>query len=262
MGIWGNDYSWGTPNSQVIKSGQQVRDDYSKAKSDYDSQIAQLQWQMQNIATPQENAQQVTAAHANSGAFDDFFKQQAAINPTWNTQGQQDWYKGEYARDVAPTILSGGNNAGDAAYINQFKDTLGTASSYDPAKIAEGFNSQIAGLQDAFKKTQSDYDGFLEGEKRQNSAYQDMSGGGYQGGFINEAYTNPFAGTPGADTGTTFGSLAANPGAASGLGQSTPNGIGATGQETGFGTFQGLGAPPKQLNAGWGGPFDQWKGWA
>lgn len=261
MSVWGNSFAWGTPNSQVIRSGQQVRDDWNAYDQNYQNQLAQLQWQLNNIATPEENAFNVTKAHTNSGAFDDFFKQQAAYNPTWNTKEQQDWYKGEYARDVSPTILSGGNNSSDAAYINRFKDTLGTASAYDPKQIASGITGQIDSLTSAWNKEKSVFDDYLAAEKRQNTAYQDMSGGGYQGGFLNESYTNPFGGTPGADTGTTFGSLAANPGAASGLGQSTPNGIGATGQETGFGSYQGLGAPPKQLTAGWGGPFDQWKGW-
>lgn len=262
MGVWGNDFSFGTPNSQVIRSGQQVRDDYATQEKNYQSEMARISAAIAAIQSKEDYANTQTQQYVNSGALDSFFADQAAINPIWSDPGKQAQYKQDYVASVAPTLAWGGNaDAASQKYVAA-SPQLSSVSSYSPDALRSGYEAEGKAAGDAFTKQKSEYDAYMEGEKRQTSAYQDMSGGGYQGGFINEAYANPFGGTPGADTSTTFGSLAANMGGASGLGQSTPNGIGAAGQETGFGTFQGVGAQPKQLNAGWGGPFDQWKGWS
>ena len=144
-------YSWGTPNSQVIRSGQQVRDDWNTYNNNYQSQMEALRYAMANIATPQENAFNQATQHANSGAFDQFFRDQAAINPIWNDAAQQDWYKQEYARDVGPTLLTGGADPWSAQYINKF-DGLKSAASYDPAKVAADYSGQMKSLTDAWTK--------------------------------------------------------------------------------------------------------------
>jgi hypothetical protein len=265
--------NFGSPprqSSQVVKSPQQVQEEFQAAQRAYEAQRAALEWQRQNIATPEEYAQQQTTAHANSGAFDEFFKQQAAYNPIWNTKEQQDWYRQEYARDVAPTILAGGNNDSDKAYISQFEGLNGVQE-YDPAKVASGIENQLAALTSDFQQQKSAFDAFTANQTRQQQAYNQQAGGGFAGGIIDASYPDPFSNQI---SGQSFGGLGGLGGIPSD--PSLPNvsmpwaqpwgtpGFGQPGQGNSVGAYSPTGNQQQngQQGSQWGGVFGAKNPWS
>ncbi len=264
--------NFGSPprqESQVVKSPQQVQEEFQAAQRAYEAQRAALEWQQQNIATPMEYAQQQTTAHANSGAFDEFFKQQATYNPIWNTQEQQDWYRQEYARDVAPTILSGGN-AYDTAYINQFEGLRGVQD-YDPTKVAAGIQGQLESLNSGFQKQKSAFDAFSANQTRQQQAYNQQAGGGFAGGIIDASYSDPFSSQISGQSTGGLGGLGGMPTDPSLPSVAMPwaqpwgtPGFGQPGQGNSVGAYSPTGSQPQGGTQGsqWGGVFGAKNPWS
>lgn len=257
--------------SQVVKSPTQMQDEWAAAQQAYQAEQARIAWEASQIRSPEQQGIYKAEQHANSGAFDQFFKDQAAYNPIWNTQEQQDWYKQQYAQDVGPTLQYGGNgDAASTAYISNY-DGLGSVKGYSPEAEAARLASESAAASSAFAKQKADFEAFSANQTRQQQAYNQQSGGGFAGGIIDASYSDPFSNQI---SGQSFGGLGGLGGIPSD--PSLPNvsmpwaqpwgtpGFGQPGQGNSVGAYSPTGNQQQngQQGSQWGGVFGAKNPWS
>ena len=220
--MFGNVQRWGTPQSTQVKTLAEVQQPIHDA---YDAEMARWREDTGGSGSP----------------INDYVDQ----NYGFMTPEQRHTVQNNYHRAASDA----GANRTDFSGSNPLADMLNNAADgYSAAPDWRAYQDQIAATVAPFEEAQT----------RQRQAYGEMQGGNFFGGLINESYSDP-----------NSGMISGRQGGLGGLGgmqmgQSTPAGMAAQGQSTTFGSLQGTQeAPqaqqdPKQLNAGWGGPFKGW----